>query len=110
MAVRYFLCVVCLLQFGINAFSQDTTKSFKSYGVLGGYFFGDFAYKAGADSLKRGNVEYSGQPAKQSSFNIRRMYLTYNYYMSPKFSSELVLAYEGQTPSSSTRNVFIKYL
>lgn len=110
MEVRYFVCILCLLLLSTTAFSQDTTKSFKSYGVLGGYFFGDFAYKAAADSLKRGNVEYSSQPANQSSFNIRRMYLTYNYYLSPKFTSELVLAYEGQTPTSSTRNVFIKYL
>jgi hypothetical protein len=110
MVLRHLVCIVCLFLSGTIAFSQDTTKSFKSYGVLGGYFFGDFAYKAAADSLKRGNVEYSGLAAKQSLFNIRRMYLTYNYYLSPKFTSELVLAYEGQTPSSSTRNVFIKYL
>jgi hypothetical protein len=110
MTVKYFVFIVCLLLLGTTAFAQDTTKSFKPYGVLGGYFFGDLAYKAAADSLKRGNVEYSGLPAKQSLFNIRRMYLTYNYYLSPKFTTELVLAYEGQTPSTSTRNVFIKYL
>src|SRR5437763_15806146 len=98
MAVRYFACIACLLLVGTTVFAQDTSESFKPYGVLGGYFFGDFAYKAAADSLKRGNVEYSGQPANQTSFNIRRLYLTYNYFMSPKFTSELVLAYEGQTP------------
>ena len=110
MTCRNLVWVACMLLLSANAFSQDSTKSFKPYGVLGGYFFGDYAYKVAADSLKRGNVEYSGQPANQSSFNIRRMYLTYNYYMSPKFTSELVLAYEGQTPTTSTRNVFIKYL
>jgi hypothetical protein len=111
MVVKCLVFIICLIVLSTNhVFSQDTTKQFKPYGVLGGYFFGDFAYKAGADSLKRGNVEYSGLPAKQSSFNIRRLYLTYNYYLSPKFSSELVLAYEGQTPTTSTRNIFIKYL
>lgn len=108
--VRYWACILFSFLLATTAFSQDTSKVFKPYGVFGGQFFGDVAYKASADSLKRGNTEYAGMPAKQSLFNIRRMYLTYNYFISPKFTSELVLAYEGQTPTSSTRNIFVKYL
>ncbi len=102
-------CIGCLFSLTI-AYTQDTAKAFKPYGVLSGYFFGDYAYKTAADSLKRGNTEYSNMPAGQSLFNIRRMYLSYNYYLSPKFTSELVLAYEGQTATTSTRNIFIKYM
>src|SRR6476619_5964241 len=101
--------IICLFSLA-TAYAQDTAKVFKPYGVFGGYFFVDYAYKAAADSLKRGNTEYSNMPAKQSFFNIRRMYLNYNYYLSPKFTSELVLAYEGQTAATSTRNIFIKYM
>jgi hypothetical protein len=92
------------------AFAQDTTQTFKPYGVIGGLFFGDFAYKIKADSLKRGNVEYSNIDAPESFFNIRRLYISYDYFISPKFTSQIVLTYEGQTAATSTRNIFIRYM
>lgn len=109
MTKHIFVLLACLFSLA-SIYAQDTAKNFKPYGVVGGYFFGDYAYKAAADSFKRGNTEYSNMPAKQSLFNVRRLYLSYNYYLSPKFTSELVLSYEGQTPITGTRNIFIKYL
>lgn len=106
--ISFFIIV---LLFTTASHAQPSTDTiFKPHGVLGGLFFGDLAYKIDADTLKRGNLEYSGISKKQSLFNIRRLYLTYDYFLSTKFSAEMVLTYEGQTASTSTRNIFIKYL
>lgn len=99
----------CLLHAVVVCFAQDTT-SFKPYGVLAGSFFGDYAYKLKADPLKRGNLEYSKLPADEMFFNIRRMYLNYSYFLSPHFTTELLLSYEGSSASSSSRTLSIKYM
>ena len=106
------LFIIFAIIFGSSACLAQNVKdsTFKPYGVVGGLFFGDYAYKINADSLKRGNLEYSGLPKDQSQFNIRRLYFTYEYFLSPKFSTEMVLTYEGQTATTSVRNIFIKYL
>jgi hypothetical protein len=101
------LLIACLKT---SALAQDTGQTFKPYGVIGGLFFGDYAYKLKADSLKRGEVEYSNIKAPQSFFNIRRLYVSYDYFISPKFSTQVVLTYEGQTAATSTRNIFIRYM
>lgn len=92
--------------------AQDSMRlaGFRPYGMVGGYFFGDFAYKPHADALNRGSVEYSNMPKDQSFFNLRRVYLSYDYYFSPQFTSELILSYEGQSAATSNRNVFIKVM
>jgi len=76
---------------------MDTT--FKPGGQLWGYAFGDFSYKAHADSLNRGGAnQYSGVPAGRTAFQFRRIYLGYNYNISPRFSAEFLLAAEDDFP------------
>jgi len=85
-----------------NAQNADTTAEFKPHGNLWGYTFGDFAYKGNADILNRGGSnQYTGMPANANTFQFRRIYLGYNYDISPKFSSELLLAAEDDFNGAS---------
>ncbi len=102
--------------------SQDTTKvkeEFKPSGKISGYAFGDYAYKLHADSALRGKQQYSGLPKNYSSFNLRRVYLGYDYQFSPNISSQLLLAHESgfeSNPGSTdalvdgNRSVYVKAL
>jgi hypothetical protein len=87
---------LCLSSFDLIA--QDTTNTkdeFKASGKLWGYAFGDYAYKLHADSAQRGNLQYSKLPQNHQSFNIRRVYLGYDYQFTPNISSQLLLAHES---------------
>ena len=120
-------CVVlaatlCLVS--ANVMSQDNTKAksetkedFKPSGKISGYAFGDYAFKLHADSALRGKQQYSGLPKNYSAFNLRRVYLGYDYQFSPNISSQLLLAHEsgfesnpGSTNSlaDGNRGVYVK--
>ena len=77
-------------------------------GHIWGYAFGDYYYKSHADALNRGGSnQYSGIPQDRNAFQLRRVYLGYDYNFSKKFSAELLLAAEdnfpaGNPPSSAT--------
>lgn len=65
-----------------------------------GYSFGDFYYNAHADAANRGaETNYNGVPTYRNAFQIRRVYLGYDYDIDQKFSAELLLASE---PSANT--------
>ncbi|MGN6247397.1 MAG: hypothetical protein ACTHNG_03515 [Ginsengibacter sp.] len=110
--------VLCLVS--INVMSQDSTKAkeaFKPSGKLWGYAFGDYAYKFHADSALRGKQQYSGLPNNYNSFNLRRVYLGYDYKFSPNISSQLLLAHESgfeanpgstNTLADGNRSVYVK--
>jgi hypothetical protein len=69
-------------------------------GRLWGYVFGDYYYKSHADSLNRGGSnQYSGIPQSRNAFQFRRLYLGYDYNISKKVSSELLLAAEDNFPA-----------
>lgn len=71
-----------------SAFKEGSPNS----GKLWGSSFADFYYKAHADSLNRGGGnQYTGIPKGRNAFQIRRLYLGYNYNISKKFSAELLL-------------------
>jgi len=96
-----------------NVKAQEKTdsvkKDFKPSGKVWGYVFGDYYVKLHADSLNRGNAQYSGVAKDMNAFEFRRAYLGYDYNISEKFSTELLLAYEGQTLSdNATRTFFLK--
>lgn len=81
-----------------SAFKANTPNS----GRIWGYSFGDFAYKAHSDSLKRGGSnQYSGIPVKRNFFQLRRVYLGYDYNITKKFSAELLLAAEDNSPAGN---------
>lgn len=77
--------------------AQDSTQ-FKPSGKLWGYAFGDLAYKAQGDTVggngRGGSNQYSNVKNEQSIFQLRRVYLGYNYDISKKFSAEFLLAAE----------------
>ncbi|HEX4372855.1 MAG TPA: hypothetical protein VHZ50_06055 [Puia sp.] len=69
-------------------------------GRIWGYVFSDFYYKGHADSLNRGGAnQYTGIPTGRNAFQFRRIYLGYDYNISNKFSTELLLAAEDNFPA-----------
>lgn len=71
-----------------SAFKAGSPNS----GKLWGYMFGDYYVKAQADSLNRGSSsQYSGIPKNRNAFQIRRLYLGYNYNITKKFAAEVLL-------------------
>lgn len=64
-------------------------------GRLWGYAFGDFYDKAHTDTLNRGGSnQYTGIPGGRTEFQTRRIYLGYDFNISRKFSTEVLLAAE----------------
>ena len=83
-------------------------SSFKPSGKFTGQFFGDYYYKVQADSANRGVGQYSGIKKDFTNFDIRRLYLGYNYDISARFSAELLLAYEQNNDGSGNRSFYLK--
>ncbi|HVW98145.1 MAG TPA: hypothetical protein VHA56_19395 [Mucilaginibacter sp.] len=78
--------------------AEDT--SWKPVRRLWGYSFGDFYYNAHQDAGNRGGeTNYKGVPTYRNAFQLRRVYLGYDYDINKKFSVSLLLASE---PSAST--------
>lgn len=93
-----------LMVFSNQLMAQQTTadSSFKPSGKLWGYAFGDYYYKAHSDALNRGGAnQYTGIEKGRSAFQFRRIYLGYNYDITPKFSAELLLAAEDNATNAS---------
>ena len=75
--------------------------------------FGDYAYVGRGDSAGRGNgnVQYKGlgsgsDPVKgQNSFEVRRIYLGFNYYVNEKFSAVILLDYNGSARWKRGQNI-----
>jgi hypothetical protein len=95
--------LVLLLSIGIISKAQPKTDTtFKPSGKLWGYSFGDYYYKAHSDSLNRGESnQYSGIEKSRNAFQIRRIYLGYNYDITQKFSAELLLAAEDNITTNT---------
>ncbi|MGZ3844823.1 MAG: hypothetical protein ACXVBX_10185 [Flavisolibacter sp.] len=88
-----------------STIAQDKSKadsSFKPSGKLWGYTFGDYYFKAHADSLNRGGGnQYTGIEKGRNAFQLRRVYLGYTYDISPKFTAEMLLAAEDNVTTSA---------
>jgi hypothetical protein len=119
-----------LLSYGSKAqtAASDDTSTFKPSGSVWGYVFGDYAYKTQNDSLGRGggNVQYKGAASLNSgnvasaanpvpanvqtnAFQIRRMYLGYDYQFARNFSASAVLANEQTLLANNQNTVYLKY-
>jgi hypothetical protein len=92
---------------GLYAQTASTDTAFKPGGKLWGLAFADYFYKSHADSLGRGSYQYSKIAKNTNAFQYRRIYLGYNYDISPSFSVELLLAAENDVTSSSTTGVSV---
>lgn len=98
--VLFLMLTVTGVSAQTSAGAQDTT--FKPGGKLWGLVFGDYYYKAHADALNRGGAnQYTNIEQGRSAFQFRRLYLGYNYDISPKFSAELVLAAEDNVANAA---------
>lgn len=92
-----FFCLGLLLTSSLKAqFTSNSDSAFKAgspnSGRLWGYSFADFYYKGHSDTLNRGGGnQYTGIPKGRNAFQIRRLYLGYNYNISKKFSAEVLL-------------------
>lgn len=101
--MRKLVTVIFLIVLAsIHSNAQNSDSSFKPGGKLWGYAFGDYYYKAHSDPLNRGGAnQYTGIEAKRNAFQFRRVYLGYNYDISPKFSAEMLLAAEDNVVTST---------
>ncbi len=90
------LTVLCSI-----SYSQDKG------GKLWGYLFGDYYYKVSGDSTG-GNTQYSALPKTFQAFEIRRVYLGYDYTFSDKFSSQFLLEGNDKILASTRLGIFIK--
>lgn len=91
--------------------ANTVTPEFKPSGRVWGYAFGDYYLKTHADSLNRGKTQYAGKlyPKDFNAFDFRRIYLGYSYNISEDFSTELILAHEGDVVNGSgDRMVYVK--
>jgi hypothetical protein len=71
-------------------------------GRIWGYAFGDYYYKGHGDTLNRGGSnQYTGIPQNRNEFQMRRIYLGYDYNITKKFSAELLLAAEDNITTGS---------
>ena len=96
-------CLFFLLPFvGV---AQDSSSLF-SKGKLYGQVFGDYFFKSHADSLGRGKNQYGGDPDNGNGFEIRRVYLGYQYTFSDRFSANILLESTWQHDNLS---LYIKY-
>jgi len=109
------LFINLLLSINLKAqFVSGSDSTFKAgvpnSGKLWGYMFGDYYVKAQADSLNRGsNSQYSGVPKNRNAFQIRRLYLGYNYNITKKFAAEVLLeAAPGESLSDSKLAFYVK--
>jgi hypothetical protein len=87
-----------------NPTPADTANKaeFRPSGRLWGYAFGDVYYKAHSDSLNRGGSnQYTNVAKNRNAFQLRRVYLGYDYDISKKFSAELLLAAEDNVTTSA---------
>lgn len=94
--VRYFISSIILsvMLLGSYALQAQDTGSFLENGQLYGEVFGDLYYKGNADSLARGDYQYSGIPANGNGVGIRRIYLGYKYHFSPRFTANILFEAE----------------
>jgi len=129
--MRKFLVTltVLMLATGIaNLNAQTTEGGFKPSGNLWGYVFGDYAYKTHNDTLSRGggNVQYktpaslnannvagtnNTMPTEISTnaFQLRRVYLGYDYQFEKNLTATLVLADEQNVDPSGKSAFYLKY-
>ncbi|CAN5231684.1 hypothetical protein BH09BAC5_BH09BAC5_21260 [soil metagenome] len=105
---QIFILAASLIAGTLSAQQDTTKKEFKPSGKVWGYAFGDYYYKMHADSANRGSNQYSNMPETSNAFEFRRVYLGYDYNISERFSTEVLLSYEGNTLSDNSRTVFIK--
>lgn len=111
-SVKLWFTICFLVPVGNQIVAQTDSDVFKPSGKVWGYGFTDFYWKAGGDTATwASRAEYSGVPKDVYAFAIRRMYLGYDYNISPRFSTAALLeGGDGFLTSRGDRTVTIKAL
>jgi hypothetical protein len=107
-----FFCNSSEAQYLINNDSAFLAKTPNSARIWG-YVFGDYFYKAHADSLNRGgNNQYTNVKQSTNEFQFRRIYLGFDYNINKTFSTEFLLAAEDDFPTGDllVNNKFVPYI
>ncbi len=66
--------------------------------------FGDYYYKVHAASSTSFGSQYSGLGKNANAFELRRVYFGYNYNISERFTTQLLLAYENKDDNLGNGN------
>jgi hypothetical protein len=129
MKKNYFYTIGATMLLLVSQLKAQETKDadFKPSGNLYGYVFGDYAYKTHNDTLQRGagNVQYRGTNSLSSAntsantpapaqvqtnaFQIRRVYLGYDYQFAPNLTASVLLANEQTQLPNGQNTVYLKY-
>lgn len=96
-----------LLVFCSVSYSQ-TDSTFKPSGKIVAQFFMDYFYKVHQGENSYGTAQYTGVKKNFANFDVRRVFLGYNYDFSPSFTGEILLSYEGNLDGSGNRGFLLK--
>ena len=111
-SLKILLGIVIVFTFSSVVKAQAPEETFKPTGKVWGYGFTDFYVKAGGDTATwASRAEYSGVPENVYAFAMRRLYLGYDYNISPRFSTAALLeGGDGFLTARGDRTVTIKAL
>lgn len=107
--MKILLSFLFTLVISVNLFaSVQGDSTFVPSGKVWGTAFGDYFYKTGGDST--GNqLQYTSYNKDFNTFEFRRIFLGYDYNISEKFFTSVVLGYDGSDVlPNSKRAFFIK--
>src|SRR4030095_9419371 len=99
--IKRFLILLAFF-FSVNLYAQNSTG-----GKLWGYLFGDYYYKVNGDS-SGSPIQYAPYPKSSQAFEIRRVYLGFDYMFSDKFSAQFLLEGNDKILTSTRLSIFIK--
>lgn len=80
------LLIACACCVPLSA-QQD---AFKPSGSVWGLLFGDYFYKSGGEAQSWGKSQYANVPKNFHAFQLRRLYLGYDYKMAPDFTGHVL--------------------
>ncbi len=101
---RIFTVIFAVLMVSSAVYTQNKVEK---GGKLWGYVFGDYFFKASGDSTGS-NLQYSPYTNSSQGFEIRRMYLGYDYVFNEKFSGQLLIEGNDKILTSTRLGLFIK--
>ncbi len=86
--------------------AQQADTTFHAHGGFNGQIFFDYAYQITADTTpSRGKGYFSSSPKDAQAFDLRRVYVGYDYWFSPMISAGILLAHEPSVaPPGSSAN------
>lgn len=97
---RDIIPVIFLFAF-LGTSAQETPQDdFKPHGKVWGYTFGDVIYKVGGDDQTFGDSEFADMEKEVLGGKLRRIYLGYDYNLSSKWSTRLLLESNASTSTS----------